>query len=168
MQKTFNCLLFFPRQSIRLEVSKPNREKIVASGVGRLIFERRTQGGITKRHLAKKWRVYPEVVGLWERGEHSPRVHYMPAIIAFIGHADWLPDTTFANRLFKHRMLHGLPKDELADLLGVDPRTIARWERGQFPSSQRQKEIDLYLGGKNTHRRPRLKNREKGEEPFPS
>ena len=140
----------------------------MASGVGRLIYEKRTQGGITKRNLAKKWRVHPEVVGLWERGEHCPRVRYMPAIIAFIGHANWLPDTTFANRLFKHRMLQGLPKDGLADLLGVDPRTIARWERGQFPSSQKQTEIDLYLGGKNPQRWPRLENWEKGKEPFPS
>jgi site-specific DNA recombinase len=67
----------------------------------------------------------------WERNRSSPEIRYMPAIIGFLGF-DPRPDGNgWGERLVRQRTALGLTQKESAQRLGVDPGTLARWERGE-------------------------------------
>jgi transcriptional regulator with XRE-family HTH domain len=65
----------------------------------------------------------------WEGNHSNPALQYMPAIIE-LGYNPLRPATNWAERLIRHRMTHGLTQKESARRIGVDPSTLARWERG--------------------------------------
>ena len=53
----------------------------------------------------------------------------MPGIIAFLGYNP-LPDAkTLGERLVRHRTTLGMSQKEVAEEIGVDQETLARWER---------------------------------------
>jgi predicted transcriptional regulator len=55
----------------------------------------------------------------------------MPAIIDFLGH-DPLPKANgVAEQLLRHRTALGMTQKDAAREVGVDPGTLARWERGE-------------------------------------
>ena len=55
----------------------------------------------------------------------------MPDIIKFLGY-DPLPQAnTVAEKLVRQRTSLGLSQKESAERLGVDPGTLAKWERGE-------------------------------------
>jgi transcriptional regulator with XRE-family HTH domain len=55
----------------------------------------------------------------------------MPAIIEFLSYNPLPPATTLAERLVRHRTSLGLTQKETSKRIGVDPCTLARWERGE-------------------------------------
>jgi DNA-binding transcriptional regulator YiaG len=67
----------------------------------------------------------------WEANASKPEIRYMPAIINFLGY-DPLPQAnTLAEQLVRQRTRLGLSQKESAERLGVDPSTLAKWERGE-------------------------------------
>ena len=67
----------------------------------------------------------------WEGNKSSPEIRYMPAIIDFLGY-DPLPEGNgWGERLVRQRTALGLTQKESAQRLGVDPSTLAKWERGE-------------------------------------
>jgi len=67
----------------------------------------------------------------WERNAANPQVRYMPAIIEFLGYNP-LPDAdTLAEQSVRQRTSLGLSRKESAERLGVDPSTLAQWEKGR-------------------------------------
>ncbi len=67
----------------------------------------------------------------WEANSASPEIRYMPAIIGFLGYNPLPEADTLGERLVRHRTSLGLSQKEAARRLGVDPSTLARWERGE-------------------------------------
>lgn len=55
----------------------------------------------------------------------------MPAIIGFLGYNPLPPATTPAEELVRRRTILGLSQKEAAKRIGVDPSTLAKWERGE-------------------------------------
>ncbi len=55
----------------------------------------------------------------------------MPAIIRFLGYNPLPEADTLGERLVRHRTSLGMMQGEAAKRLGVDPGTLARWERGE-------------------------------------
>jgi len=55
----------------------------------------------------------------------------MPAIIVFLGYNPLPQGMTYAERLVRHRTSLGLSQEASARRIGVDPSTLARWERGE-------------------------------------
>jgi transcriptional regulator with XRE-family HTH domain len=55
----------------------------------------------------------------------------MPAIIRFLGYNPLPEANGWGERLVRHRTSLGLSQKEAALKLGVDPGTLARWERGE-------------------------------------
>jgi transcriptional regulator with XRE-family HTH domain len=54
------------------------------------------------------------------------------------------------NHLRRLRLERGLSQQALAELLGVDRRTVVRWEMGQSePSDLYRVTIDRWMGGTN-------------------
>ena len=55
----------------------------------------------------------------------------MPAIIDFLGYNPLPPAKTLAEQLVRRRTGLGLSQKESAGRIGVDPGTLAKWERGE-------------------------------------
>jgi len=70
----------------------------------------------------------------WENNRASPSLNSTPKIIKFLGYTPPQPKTekkTIGERLLIYRRIKGITQKELAKKLGVDPSTLARWERGR-------------------------------------
>lgn len=67
----------------------------------------------------------------WELGHSTARINRMADVIRFLGYNSLSTNGTIAERLVSHRKSHGLTQKELARELGIDPSTLARWERGE-------------------------------------
>lgn len=67
----------------------------------------------------------------WEANTASPETRYMPAIIEFLGYNPLPESKSPAEQLVRRRTTLGLSQAEAANCLGVDPGTLARWERGE-------------------------------------
>ena len=67
----------------------------------------------------------------WEANAAAPEIRYMPAIIRFLGYNPLPTASDWGERLVRHRTAMGLSQKEAALDLGVDPSTLAKWERGE-------------------------------------
>ena len=67
----------------------------------------------------------------WEKDYRTPRINHMPGILRFLGYNALPVGGTIAEHLVAHRKSHGLTQREFARELGVDPTTLAKWERGE-------------------------------------
>jgi transcriptional regulator with XRE-family HTH domain len=84
-----------------------------------------------QREVAEQIGVDETAVFNWEANTASPEIGYMLMIIQFLGYNP-LPEAKYlGERLVRHRTTLGLTQKEVALKLGVDPSTLARWERGE-------------------------------------
>jgi len=67
----------------------------------------------------------------WEKGHRSPRVNHMAGVVQFLGFNSFQNGDTMAHRLVSHRKALGMTQKEFAQQIGVNPSTLARWERGE-------------------------------------
>ncbi len=69
----------------------------------------------------------------WEKGRTAPDFRLMPKVIDFLGYepVDATGTTSSGVAIVQFRRSRGISQKELAWLLGVDPTTLARWEKGQ-------------------------------------
>jgi len=67
----------------------------------------------------------------WEKGHPSPRVNHMAGVVKFLGFNPFQNGDTLAQRLINRRKALGITQKEFARQIGVDPSTLARWERGE-------------------------------------
>ena len=73
----------------------------------------------------------------WENNR-GPAINMIPKIIQFLGYDPFNTKfNTFGEKIKWYRCLHGLSQKKFSKALGVDPTTLARWERGENkPSSK--------------------------------
>src|SRR5258708_5904836 len=56
--------------------------------------------------------------------------------------------TSFADGLVRHRNLLGMTQNAAAEQIGVDPTTLARWERDERePTGTYTSRVERFLGG---------------------
>ena len=67
----------------------------------------------------------------WENNATTPVFPYWRAIIEFLGYNPLPKPQTPAEQLVQDRKIRGLSQKEMARSLGIDPSTLARWERGE-------------------------------------
>jgi transcriptional regulator with XRE-family HTH domain len=67
----------------------------------------------------------------WEKGHAAPRINHMPRVVKFLGFNPFTESDNLSHRLINHRKSRGITQKEFAQQLGVDPSTLARWERGE-------------------------------------
>lgn len=99
--------------------------------IGDHIRRRRLSMKLTQEQVGEKIGVTEASIYNWESDDSKPSVPHMPAIIEFLGYNPLPAATTMPERLLRHRTSRGLPQSEAAKLIGVDPGTLARWERGE-------------------------------------
>ena len=135
------CIPFFAHVPYTLEAARPFDERLVTSGLGRLLYERRRKLGLSQVDVGKQFGVDRQSIRKWETGS-EPSAKYMPAIIAFLGTDDWIPQDTFPDRVRWFRMQMGLTQEEAAQALGCAKKTVYKWEAGQVLSPTLQDEIE--------------------------
>ena len=100
-----------------------------------------------KRQVADLIGVTEQTISNWE-GQHSyPALIFIPGIIKFLGRNP-LPETDhLAQRLVRYRTSKGITQKALAKQLGIDPTTLARWERGdRTPTGLYRKLVETLFG----------------------
>ena len=149
MWKMAGFVPFFPVSGKTFIIPHPQVMRLPKNGLPRLLRDTRLERKLSKREVAQKIGVVAEVIGKWERGEHVPRVHYMLAILNFLGDDTWLPDRSFADRLFKFRARHGWSQAKLAGFVGYDERSVARWEAGDSAARKTQELIEGIISSRS-------------------
>jgi transcriptional regulator with XRE-family HTH domain len=84
-----------------------------------------------RRDLAEQMGVNMTSIANWESNRMQPDHTHMPAVIRFLGYNPLPEAKTLAEQLIRHRTILGLSQNETAKKLGVDPSTLAKWERGE-------------------------------------
>lgn len=93
--------------------------------------KKRVALGLLQREVGQRIGATESCVYLWERGKAIPTFPYWPKIIEFLGYCPYDPAWTPGGRLAWIRKYLGLSQKALARRLGVDPGTLAKWERGE-------------------------------------
>jgi transcriptional regulator with XRE-family HTH domain len=86
---------------------------------------------LLQRQVAKQLDVNVASIVNWENNLSKPKVSHMPAIIHFLGYNPLPPSKGWTDRLVHVRTALGLSQRDAAARIGVDPCTLARWERGE-------------------------------------
>jgi len=61
--------------------------------------------------------------------------------IEYLGCFEILPENTLAQRVTKARLFHGLTKEEFAQIIGVDVKTLRNWEQGKHVPLPRYSDV---------------------------
>jgi len=67
----------------------------------------------------------------WEKGHTKPSLNHMPGVVRFLGFNPLTHGDSLAQRLGIHRRALGVTQKVFASQIGVDPSTLARWERSE-------------------------------------
>jgi transcriptional regulator with XRE-family HTH domain len=117
--------------------------------LGDHLRKRRLDLALTQKDMAVRLGANEASVWNWEKNRSSPALRFVPRIVEFLGYT---PDDTkpesLGQRIVAFRRLRGLTQKGLAQRLGVNPSTIASWERGEHRPSRRlanmlSKAVDL-------------------------
>jgi transcriptional regulator with XRE-family HTH domain len=109
--------------------------------IGDHIRRRRLELKLLHKDVAKQLGVCQPSVYNWEANRSEPDIRYMPAVIRFLGY-DPLPGVQgFGEQLVQRRVALGLSQKEAAKRIGVDPGTLAKWERGEREPTGRSQEL---------------------------
>ena len=82
-----------------------------------------------QREAAEQIGVDIATITNWELGHATPALRWLPGIIQFLGYDPQPQPETVGQALIRHRRGQSMSQLELARILGVDPSTLARWER---------------------------------------
>ena len=97
----------------------------------RSLLRRRLILKLLQTEVAEQIGVDKSSIGNWESNRTTARLEYMPAIIRFLGYNPLPPADKWSERLVQCRTVLGLSQKGSAKRIGVDPCTLARWERGE-------------------------------------
>lgn len=124
----------------------------VLNSLGDHIRERRSDLGLQKKQLARKFSVDETTIHNWEDKKVAPAIRFMPRIFDFLGY-DPNDDTTprsLPERLKAHRRKLGMSRKRFAELLGTDQSNLAGWETGSHnPTAKSLNLIERFLGNQS-------------------
>jgi transcriptional regulator with XRE-family HTH domain len=99
--------------------------------IGDHIRRRRLSLRLQQTDVAERIGVHETSVFNWEANTSSPGIQFMPAVITFLGYNPLPAAEGLGGRLARQRTSLGMTQKAAAKCLGVDPSTLARWERGE-------------------------------------
>ena len=67
----------------------------------------------------------------WEKNHHQPGFRHYPSIMEFLGYCPVQRADHIGGWVRIHREHRGLSQKEAARILGIDPSTLAKYERGE-------------------------------------
>ncbi|MCL4552799.1 MAG: transcriptional regulator [Candidatus Marsarchaeota archaeon] len=107
--------------------------------------KKRLDLGLLQREVAGILRVSTPSIQYWETNHVSPSIEFTPRIISFLGYAAYesMAEMSLGEKIRTCRVVKGLSQERLAEVMGIDPATLRRWERDE------KKPIRLYLKALN-------------------
>jgi transcriptional regulator with XRE-family HTH domain len=99
--------------------------------MGEEIRKRRLDLNLRQIDVAKIIGCDETTVVNWEKGYASPRINHMPKVVEFLGFDPLQKCDTLAQQIVSYRKARGVTQKVFAQQLGIDPSTLARWERGE-------------------------------------
>jgi transcriptional regulator with XRE-family HTH domain len=99
--------------------------------IGEAIRKRRLDLGLRQIDVAGIIDCDELTIVHWEKGHRIPRINHMTGIVRFLGYIPLPEAATLAELIVNHRKALGITQEEFARELGVDPSTLARWERAE-------------------------------------
>ena len=115
--------------------------------IGDHIRARRLDLSLFQKDVAKRIGVTTDTITNWEKGRSSPDLRAIPNVLEFLGYDPRTEGQTLGERLRRHRQALGIPQAESARTMGVDPSTLAKWERGErTPREPYLERVLLLLG----------------------
>ncbi|MHB9010697.1 MAG: helix-turn-helix domain-containing protein [Ignavibacteriaceae bacterium] len=104
----------------------------VLKTIGDHIRKRRVELKLFQKDVSKILGVKKESIYNWENNYASPKIHLLSKIIKFLGYIPFqLKLETVGGKIIAYRILNGLNQKKLAKQLGIDPTTLARWEKNK-------------------------------------
>jgi DNA-binding transcriptional regulator YiaG len=80
-------------------------------------------------------------VRCWEKKRNCPSLPFLPKIEAFLGYVPWEgPLRNLGDKIARARKWQGITQEVLAMEIGVDPGTLAKWEKGKGGPSEKAME----------------------------
>ena len=137
-----------PFYKVTLKAKKPisvSYPKILNT-LGDHIRKRRLDLKLLQKEVAQKIGVDKVSIYNWENNRSSPKLHYIPKVIRFLGYVPFEPlPRTPGEGIVRYRRLSGITQKELANRLGIDPSTLGRWEQdGGKPSRKLSARLDRF------------------------
>jgi transcriptional regulator with XRE-family HTH domain len=109
----------------------PKPYDFIPTTLGEHIRRRRLEIGLTQKEAANKLEVNPWTILNWEKGHTKPPIAVIPAITEFLGYDPFLEPKTLPQHLLARRRAMGWSIEQAAEVMGVDPGSWSKWERGQ-------------------------------------
>ncbi|MDP2652210.1 MAG: recombinase family protein [bacterium] len=110
--------------------------------LGDHLRKKRLDLGLLQKDVALHLGVTETSVYSWENGHSSPRLDLLPKVLSFLGYVPGdIHSLDFGDRIVAIRQALGIRQEDLAREMGVDPSTLARWEKGKskpFSASRRR------------------------------
>jgi transcriptional regulator with XRE-family HTH domain len=94
--------------------------------------KRRYDLKLSQPQVAKIIGVSIDTITYWENDRSQPTLMNMPKIVSFLGYSPVIMDVkTIGDKIKNLRIQNGLSQKKLAELLDVDPSTLASWEQNK-------------------------------------
>ncbi len=126
-------MVALPFTHLRLKPRKPHNPAypLHLKTLGDHIRQRRLDLGLHQKDVAARFNATTSTVTNWERNRSSPRLYLLPKVFEFLGR-DPFPEeaSTWGESVKMYRRMRGLSIKKLAKEWGIDPTTLARWEKG--------------------------------------
>ena len=136
-----------PLGRLTLKGAKPPAFREVLLTPGDHIRKRRLELRLFQREAGQRMSVSSFTVANWEKGRTEPTIRDWPQVIAFLGYDPHPVPKSLPDRLLAARRWQGISRRELAQRVGLDEETLARWERGtRQPRGKYLTLVERFLG----------------------
>ncbi|WP_168928841.1 helix-turn-helix domain-containing protein [Paenibacillus dokdonensis] len=120
---------------------------------GGRIRNARLAANLTIREVASQIGLTPEAISMIENEHNQPSLLSLRKLSDCLDKSLWyfggfenLPEATLGDRIRKARFYNGLHVDEVASIIGVDPRSIRNWEQNKrTPSAKFINDVEIFL-----------------------
>ena len=106
--------------------------------LGDHLRKKRLDSGLLQKEVAALLGVSEFSILSWEKNRAEPAYRHIPRIIAFLGYlpSSGILEKPLGDKILRYRQLRGINQEALALEIGVDPGTLARWEKGKGCASE--------------------------------
>ena len=130
-------MVSLPICNIVLNALKPERKPYPKElkTYGDHLRKKRLDLNLSQPQVAKIFNVTTDSITNWELNRGTPNLIFIPKIISFLGYTPIVNE----NSIKSYRIQNGLSQKEFAEILGIDPTTLSRIERGNERISMKVK-----------------------------
>lgn len=113
------------------QIPRPKGYPTEPKTLGEHLLKRRLDLGLLQREAASQIGVTEATIWNWENGGAVPDLRRLPGVIRFLRYDPRPKPETIGRSLHSYRRARGMSQRALAQVLAVDPSTLAGWEHGR-------------------------------------